>query len=400
MQNKVQAAIAALQQGKMILLTDHHDRENEGDLIFPAEKITPEAVNFMINHGTGIICVSLLPEQLQRLDLPLMVSPENNHTRHGTPFTIPVDASSGITTGVSAADRAQTITVIMNEQSQPNDLVRPGHVYPLKARPGGVIERAGHTEGAIDIVRLAGFKPAGVLCEVINPDGTMARGKALDAFAAQHQLPILSIQDLIQYRLAYENQIKETASTEVLLMPYGEFTLTVLQEKHFPHQHMTLFKPALDASKPLLVRIHSSCATGDIFHSAHCDCYDQLHYSLQKISEEGGLLIYMDQEGRGIGLLNKIKAYALQKNGFDTVEANEQLGLPVDQRQYYIPAGLLRELGVPAVRLLTNNPQKISGLAEFGYTAVTWEAMPTFSQSSNRNYLITKKQKLAHTICL
>ncbi|HVV69268.1 MAG TPA: 3,4-dihydroxy-2-butanone-4-phosphate synthase [Gammaproteobacteria bacterium] len=400
MQTKIQTAIAALKQGKMILLTDHQHRENEGDLIYPAETITPEAINFMIKNGTGIICISMLPEQLQRLDLPLMVPPENNHTQHGTPFTIPVDARHGITTGVSAADRAKTITTLMNAQSQPHDLVRPGHVYPLKARAGGVIERAGHTEGAIDIVRLAGFKPAGVLCEVMNPDGTMARGQKLAAFAEQHQIPILSIDDLIQYRLTHENQIKETASTEILLNPYGEFTLTVLQEKYFPHQHITLFKPAIDPTQSLLVRIHSSCATGDIFHSAQCDCYDQLHYSLRKISESGGLLIYLDQEGRGIGLLNKIKAYALQKTGLDTVEANQQLGLPVDQRQYYIPAHILRKLSIPAIRLLTNNPQKISGLAEFGYTAVTQEAMPSFLQASNRNYLLTKRQKLAHTICL
>ncbi len=398
MKNKVETALTALKNGQMILLTDDQNRENEGDLIFPAEKITPEVINFMIRNGTGIVCVALLPEQIQHLDLPLMVPPENNHSKHGTPFTIPVDARAGIASGVSAFDRAKTIEVIMNSQSMPNDLVRPGHVYPLQARAGGVLERAGHTEGAVDIVRLAGFKPAGVICEVMNPDGSMARGEALEAFAQQHQITMLTIQDLIQYRLAYDNQIAEQASTEVSLVNYGAFRLTVLQEKYFPHQHMTLFKPPSDPTQSLLVRIHSSCATGDIFQSAHCDCYDQLHYSLSRISEEGGLLIYLDQEGRGIGLLNKIKAYALQRNGFDTVEANEQLGLPVDKRQYYIPAQMLRQLAIPAIRLLTNNPQKIAGLHEYGFSAVTREAIPTFSQSCNRDYLLTKKQKLAHAI--
>lgn len=382
----------------MVLLTDDVTRENEADLIFPAQHMTPEIMNFIIRHTSGIVCVSLLEEQLQQLGLPLMVPAENNRSRHGTPFTIPVDAAQGITTGVSAADRTVTIQAMMQPQAKPEDLVRPGHVYPLKAKVGGVLERAGHTEGAIDIVRLAGFKPAAVLCEVMNADGTMTRGEALQVFAQTHDFPLLSIRELIAYRLMHEDQIQEQTSTEISLANYGMFTLSVLQEKYFPHEHITLFKPAVDPTKPLLVRIHSACATGDIFHSAHCDCHDQLHYSLAKISEEGGLLVYLDQEGRGIGLFNKIKAYALQKKGLDTAAANEELGFPVDLREYYLPAQILRTMGYDTIRLLTNNPNKISGLLECGMVSVTREAVPVFLSATNEKYLKAKQEKLGHIL--
>lgn len=398
MSNSIEQAIAALKNKKMIILTDDDDREHEGDLVFPADIITPEVVNFMIRQGTGIVCVALPEEHLKRLDLPLMVSPENNHTKNTTSFTLPVDAAEGITTGVSAADRAKTIQVMMDEHSAPSDLVKPGHVYPLRAKEGGVLTRAGHTEGSIDIVELAGFKRAAVICEVMNPDGTMARGEALKAFAAQHDLPMLSIRELIEYRLAHEDQIQESVETPIVLKEHGEFTLTVLREKHLAFQHMTLFKPPAHPEQPLLVRIHSACSTGDIFGSSYCDCHAQLHHALERISEEGGLLIYLDQEGRGIGLFNKIKAYALQQQGVDTVEANEQLGLPVDPRSYYIPAQILKHRGVNAIRLLTNNPKKISGLINYGFSGVSQEKMPIFVTPHNERYLTTKKEKLDHTI--
>ncbi|MCD6047901.1 MAG: ribBA [Gammaproteobacteria bacterium] len=398
MNNNVARAIETLQQGKMILLTDNFDRENEADLIFPAENITPEVMNFMIRQGTGIVCVALPKAHLQRLDLALMVAPENNDTQHGTPFTIPVDAHDGITTGVSAFDRVKTIQVLMDKNATTKDLVRPGHIYPLQARTGGVLERAGHTEGSIDIVRLAGFQPAAVICEVMEEDGSMRRGESLQKFAKEHDLPILSIQELIEYRLFHENQIQEKAGTKIHLAEYGEFAMTVIKEKHFSLEHTLLFKKPLNLEKPPLVRIHSACTTGDIFRSTHCDCHDQLHHALKRISEEGGLLIYLDQEGRGIGLLNKIKTYELQQQGFDTVEANEKLGLPVDLRKYYIPAQVLREMGFDAIRLLTNNPSKVASLEKI--IQVTRESMPTFLHACNKNYLLTKKIKLAHAINL
>ena len=396
--NNVERAIQALQKGKMILLTDHPDRENEADIVFPAENITPEIMNFIIRHTSGIVCLSLTPEHLERLRLPLLVAADQNTTKHRTPFTMPIDAREGITTGVSAHDRAKTIQTVMQANVQPEALVRPGHVYPLQAKIGGVLERAGHTEGAIDLVRLAGFKPAAILCEVMNADGTMARGDALKTFAKQHQLPLLSIAELVHYRLKHEDQIKEKTSAKISLEAYGDFTISVIQEKYCLKEHLILSKLAVDPTKPLLVRIHSACTTGDIFHSTRCDCHQQLHYSLKKISEEGGLLIYLEQEGRGIGLLNKIKAYALQDQGLDTVEANEQLGLPIDQREYYIAAQILRDLQLTSIRLLTNNPQKISGLTRYGFPEVIREVMPVFYHAHNRRYLQAKKTKLAHWI--
>lgn len=398
MKNNVELAIEALQSGKMILLTDHPGRENEADLIFPAETITPEIMNFMIRHCSGIVCVSMTDEYLQRLALPLIVPPYENTSRHTTPFTIPVDAKEGITTGVSAMDRVVTIRAMMNEHAKPEDLARPGHMFPLQAKAGGVLERAGHTEGAMDIVKLAGFKPVAVLCEVMNPDGTMARGESLIAFAKEHELPLLSIAELITHRLQQETQIQASAKTKINLEKYGEFEVTALEEKRFSREHLTLFKKPLDPSKPLLVRIHSACATGDTFGSTRCDCHQQLHYALQKISEEGGLLIYLDQEGRGIGLVNKLKAYALQDQGLDTVDANEKLGLPVDEREYYIAAQILKDLSISEIRLLTNNPKKISGLASYGFSGAKRESMPNFCHAHNKKYLMTKKERLGHLI--
>lgn len=396
---RVKTALRDLMQGKMIILTDNPNRENEGDLIMAAEHVTPEAMNFIIRNGSGIVCVAMLPERLKELDLPLMVSAAENTSRGGTPFTLSVDANNG-STGVSAADRVRTIQILIDEKAVPSDLAKPGHIFPLQAKQGGVFARQGHTEGSVDLVTLAGCKPAAVLCEIMNEDGTMTRGEQLTEFAKQHQLTILSIDDIIAYRLQHEYMIEDEATALFPLENYGEFKISVIKEKFTGSEHVILFKEGKKANQPALVRIHSSCLTGDLFSSQRCDCNKQLHYSLQQISEEGGILIYLSQEGRGIGLLNKIKAYALQEQGYDTVEANLELGLPVDMRQYHIAASVLRKLGIDEVRLLTNNPNKINDLLKYGIKNVEKVAMPTFSQVHNHLYLQTKKTKLNHSIDL
>lgn len=397
---RIHTAIKHLQQGKMIILMDNPSRENEGDLICAAETMTTEQMSFMINHTSGIVCIPMLPTALEKLNLPLMVSPHANTSARGTPFTVSVDARHGISTGVSAADRIQTIKVLINEQTKPDDLVQPGHMFPLQAKEGGVLERQGHTEGAIDIVKLAGFKPHAVLCEIMNPDGTMTRGQQLEEFSKQHNLFILSIDDIIAYRLQTENLIIDEATAIIPLADYGEFKITVLKEKLSQQEHVVLYKEPVNKSDSLLVRIHSACFTGDLFASKRCDCNNQLHHALERINEEGGMLIYLNQEGRGIGLFNKIKAYALQEQGFDTVEANTQLGLPVDARSYYLAANILRNFNIHSVRLLTNNPDKINDLIKCGITKVQREPMPTFLQQNNQFYLETKKVKLNHVINL
>ena len=395
--DRVNAAIHAFKNGKMVILTDHPDRENEGDLIMPAEVITPEMMNLMIRHGSGIVCLSMTEIDLQKLQLPLMVPANNNSSKRGTPFTISIDSRDGITTGVSAEDRVQTILDAVADHATPDDLVKPGHIFPLQANSDGVFGRQGHTEGALDLARIAGFKPAGVLCEIMNPDGTMARGQQLVEFAKAHDLPILSIDDIIIYRWTHENRIESQTATKIVLNDYGQFEIIAIREKGSLVEHLVLFKNK-PTTQPTLVRIHSSCATGDIFASKRCDCHDQLHYSLQKISEEGGMLIYLNQEGRGIGLFNKIKAYSLQEKGFDTVEANVELGFPADARQYAIAANILREMNINDVRLLTNNPEKINDLMLYGISTVTREAMPVFHNEHNQDYLKTKKDKLNHHI--
>lgn len=397
---QVEAAINDLQQGKMIILTDDVDRENEGDLILPAETMTAEMMNFMIRHGTGIVCLALTSAQLRKLALPLMVPVEDNTSLRGTPFTLSIDAKEGITTGVSAADRAKTVLDVVNDQMTAADFVRPGHIFPLQAREHGVLERRGHTEGAIDLVKLSGFKPAAVLCELMNPDGTMMRGARLMAFAKAQQLNILSIEDLVHYRLMKENLIEDETSASLPLAHYGSFKITVIKEKITGLQHIVLHKVHHTNTKPPLVRIHSSCTTGDLFSSQRCDCHNELHFALKKISEEGGMLIYLNQEGRGIGLFNKIKAYALQEQGLDTVEANETLGLPIDSRNYYLAAAILRHYHISQIRLLTNNPHKIANLKRYGLTHITRIPIPAFVNTHNRDYLVTKIQKMHHMISL
>lgn len=397
---RVNAALEELKQGKMIILTDHPDRENEGDLIVVAEKITPEIMNFMIRQGTGIVCVSLTAKRAQELDFPLMVTSGTNNCARGTQFTVSVDAKNDIKTGVSSADRSKTVELIVSDEATPADFVKPGHMFPLLAREGGVLERDGHTEGSIDLARLAGFKPAAVLCEIMNPDGTMTCGPQLEEFAAKHQLTMLSIDDIIAYRLHQENSIEETSSTLIPLGKYGNFTLTAVKEKMTGQEHVMMMKDNPASQAAPLVRIHSSCLTGDLLGSERCDCHHQLHYSLDRISQEGGILIYLNQEGRGIGLLNKIKAYALQEKGLDTVEANANLGLPIDARQYHIAANILRNQGIKHIRLLTNNPNKLSDMKKYGISQVEREAMPAFDNEHNRFYLETKNTKLKHDINL
>jgi 3,4-dihydroxy 2-butanone 4-phosphate synthase/GTP cyclohydrolase II len=392
----VEAAISDLRQGKVIILTDHPERENEGDFIFPAATITASIMNFIIRNSSGIVCLSLFETQLKQLNLPFMVPPPENTSLRGTPFAVSIDARQGISTGVSAADRVKTVQTVMSPTVCPEDLVKPGHVFPLYAKAGGVLERAGHTEGAIDLVQLAGFKPAAILCEVMNADGTMARGKQLTAFAEQHAIKILSIEDIISYRLAHENLIAEEISTELPLEAYGSFKMTVIKEKITAHEHVILEKVMPSSAAATLVRIHSACLTGDLFGSMRCDCHYQLNYSLKRISEEGGILIYLSQEGRGIGLFNKIKAYALQTAGLDTIEANEKLGLPIDARKYYIAANILRNRDINTVKLLTNNPAKLNDLKKYGIANVEAAPIPVISNEYNKNYLQVKMHKLHH----
>lgn len=397
---RVEHALAELKQGKMIILTDNPDRENEGDLIVAAEHLTPEIMNFMIRQGSGIVCVAMTADQVQRFELPLMVSHQENTSTAGTPFTISIDAKSGITTGVSAADRTQTIKVLLDKNATANDLVKPGHIFPLQARDGGIFERQGHTEGAVDLMKLMNASPIAVICEIMNLDGSMTRGPQLETFAKEHQLSTLSIDDIITYRLYHEYMIEEEASSTIPLENYGQFKISVLKEKITGTEHIVLSKERKNHQQPLLVRIHSSCFTGDLFASQRCDCHSQLHHALERISDEGGMLIYLNQEGRGIGLLNKIRAYALQEQGYDTVDANIALGLPVDSRQYYIAASVLRQLNINQIRLLTNNPNKINDLKKYGIENVEREIMPTFEHEHNHFYLQTKKSKLNHNIKL
>lgn len=395
---RVESALNDLKNGKMIILTDSPDRENEGDLIFPAEVTTAEKISFMIQHCSGIICLSLDEFFIDKMELQPMVHPYKNTSSRGTPFTVSIEAKQGVTTGVSANDRAKTILTVLDNQSTAEDIVQPGHIFPLHAKTHGVLERAGHTEGAVDLVRLAGFKPAAVLCEIMNPDGTMTKGHELVEFAQKNNLQILTIEDLIQYRLRHENLIEEEVSAKLPIRSHGVFDISVVREKVTKNEHIVLSKKLTSSSSPLLVRVHSCCITGDLFGSERCDCNQQLNFSLKKISEEGGILIYLNQEGRGIGLFNKIKAYALQEKGLDTIEANQKLGMPIDAREYYIAANILRNRDIKHIRLLTNNPEKVSSLKKYGIETVELEQMSVSYNQHNKNYLQVKKTRLNHFI--
>lgn len=392
-------ALEDLRQGKMIVLFDHENRENEGDLVLAAEMVTPEAINFMAQYARGLICLALVEEDIKRLQIPMMVEQSTNP--FNTAFTASIEAAKGVTTGISAADRAHTIQVAVNPQSGPHDIVMPGHIFPLRARKGGVLERMGQTEGSTDLTRLAGLKSAAVICEIMNPDGSMARFSDLEKFAIQHQLSLLSMRDLIQYRLQTESLVQEIASIHLPTEEYGDLTIKLFESCMDKHHHLAIIKEKSDASsEPTLVRIHSECFTGDLFGSIRCDCGWQLHESLTQISQQGGVLLYLRQEGRGIGLLNKLKAYALQDQGLDTVEANQKLGFGSDDRNYWIGAQMLQNLKILQVRLLTNNPQKIVDLEQYGIEVVQRIPLIAKPNSTNLAYLKTKQTKLGHLLNL
>lgn len=395
----VEEAIEDIRQGKMVLLVDDEDRENEGDLTMAAEKVTPEAVNFMATYGRGLICLSLTQEKADALELPPMVT--ENTSRFETAFTVSIEARCGVTTGISAADRATTILAAVDDEAKPHDLVRPGHIFPLRARKGGVIVRSGQTEGSVDLARLAGLKPAGMICEVMNEDGTMARRPDLEKFSEEHHIGICTIADLIEYRLRTESFVHAVATTVIPTSFAGGFKTVVYENDVDDLLHIALIKGEIDPAKPLLVRVHSECLTGDVFGSMRCDCGEQLHLAMKMIEEEGtGVLLYIRQEGRGIGLLNKMKAYALQDQGHDTVEANELLGFQPDLRNYGIGAQILVHLGVRKMRLITNNPKKIVGLEGYGITVEEQVPIEMKPNEYNRRYLSCKKSKMGHLLTL
>ena len=392
--SKIEDALEDLRQGKMIILVDDEDRENEGDLTMAAEKVTPEAINFMAKYGRGLICLSLDHIIVEKLQLPLMV--HDNRSPYKTAFTVSIEARNGVTTGISAADRATTILAAVADDAQPDDLVQPGHIFPLRARRGGVLFRTGQTEGSVDLARLAGLKPAGVICEVMNDDGTMARMPDLETFAEAHGLKIATVADIIEYRMRNESFVHKAAET-VLPTPYGEFKAIAFVNDIDDYEHVALVKGEIDPEKDTLVRVHSQCLTGDVFGSYRCDCGSQLQKAMERVQAEGlGVILYLQQEGRGIGLANKLKAYALQDQGRDTVEANEELGFKPDLRDYGVGAQILASLGVRKMRLMTNNPKKIKGLEGYGLEVTGREPIECEPRPENVKYLMTKCQKLGH----
>jgi len=392
----IEEALQDIRLGRMVIVVDDEDRENEGDLTCAAEKITPEIINFMITQGRGLLCLSMTPDRLEELQIPLMV--ERNGSRFGTAFCVSIEAKHKVTTGISTADRATTILTAVEPRSRPQDLVSPGHVFPLRARPGGVLSRAGQTEAAVDLARLAGLRPAGVICEILNPDGTMARVPQLTGFAHKHDLRMVSIASLIQHRMKYDRIVRRVAAPR-LPTGFGEFRLIAFESDFEPQTHLALVMGQWEPDEAVLVRLHSECLTGDVFGSVRCDCGKQLDQSMGMIAKEGkGVVVYMRQEGRGIGLCNKLRAYELQDRGKDTVEANESLGFRADQREYGIGAQILFDLEIGKVRLLTNNPDKVRALHGLGLEIVERVPLETQPHSSNLRYLRTKKEKLGHLL--
>jgi 3,4-dihydroxy 2-butanone 4-phosphate synthase/GTP cyclohydrolase II len=392
----VEEAIEDIRQGKFVVVVDAADRENEGDLTIAAQFATPEAINFMATHGRGLICLCLTAERCDELRLQLMT--DRNEAPFGTAFTISIEAREGITTGISAPDRSRTVQVAIDPSKGPADLVQPGHVFPLRAKQGGVLRRAGQTEAAVDLARLAGLNPAGVVCEVMNHDGTMARVPDLVPYCEEHGLKMITVADLIEYRRRHEKLVERTTSVR-LPTGYGEFTAVAFRETLTGKHHLALVKGEVDGMSDVLVRVHSECLTGDVFHSLRCDCGEQLDQALLQIGrEDRGVLLYMAQEGRGIGLLNKLRAYELQETGLDTVEANLELGFPADARDWGIGNQILADLGLSTIRILTNNPKKISGLEGFGLTVVEQVPIETPPNAENRRYLAVKREKLGHRL--
>jgi len=394
---RVKKAIKEIQAGKMVILVDDEDRENEGDLVMPAEMATPEAVNFMAMYGRGLICLTLTEDHAKKLNIPLMV--QDNTCFLKTAFTVSIDSAHGITTGISAGDRSKTILDAMKDDAKASDFVRPGHIFPLQAKAGGVLVRTGQTEGSVDLSRLAGLKPAGVICEIMNDDGTMARMPDLEKFAKKHKLMILSVADIIEYRLKKEILVHRAAEVAIPTAFGGDFKVIAYVNDVDEYKHLALIKGELDPNKPALVRVHSECLTGDVFGSQRCDCGAQLHTAMKMLDKEGsGVIVYMHQEGRGIGLINKLKAYALQDEGRDTVEANEELGFKSDLREYGIGAQILVDLGIHKIRLMTNNPKKIIGLEGYGLEVVDRVPIEIDAHDKNREYLKAKKKKMGHML--
>jgi 3,4-dihydroxy 2-butanone 4-phosphate synthase / GTP cyclohydrolase II len=396
--SSIEAAIQDIRAGKMIILVDDEDRENEGDLCMAAEAVTPEAINFMAMYGRGLICLSLSPDITDQLGLPMMV--QDNKSPYGTGFTISIEARTGVSTGISAADRCRTIQAAAALDATPRDIISPGHIFPLRARKGGVLVRTGQTEGSVDLARLAGMRTAGIICEIMKDDGTMARMPDLEVFAKQHDLKIVTIADLVAYRLREDTLVQRVAEARLPTLHAGEFRVIAYTNEVDSYEHLALVKGDISPEEPILVRVHSECLTGDVFNSARCDCGPQLHAAMQMVEQEGkGVILYMRQEGRGIGLINKLRAYQLQdQEGMDTVEANVQLGFKPDLRDYGIGAQILRDLGVRKMRLLTNNPKKLVGLEGYGLEAVARLPIEVLCECENREYLRCKRDKMGHIL--
>jgi 3,4-dihydroxy 2-butanone 4-phosphate synthase/GTP cyclohydrolase II len=392
----IEEAVAEIREGRMVVVVDDPGRENEGDLTIAAQFATPEAINFMATHARGLICLCLTEERADEMGLRPMT--DHNEAPLGTAFTVSVEAREGVTTGISAADRSHTIQVAIHPDSTPHDLVQPGHVFPLRAKPGGVLERIGQTEAAVDLARLAGLTPAGVVCEIMNDDGTMARVDDLVPYCERHGLKMITVADLVEHRRRHEKLVERGAAVR-LPTEFGEFRAVAFREKLTGKTHVALVKGDVDGAANVLVRVHSECLTGDVFHSLRCDCGEQLDHALAQIEAEGsGVLLYMAQEGRGIGLLNKLRAYELQEQGFDTVEANVELGFPADARDYGIGNQILADLGLTTIRILTNNPKKLTGIDGFGLTVVEQVPIEVVPRDENRAYLATKRAKLGHRL--
>jgi 3,4-dihydroxy 2-butanone 4-phosphate synthase/GTP cyclohydrolase II len=392
----IEEAIEDIRSGRFVVVVDDEDRENEGDLTIAAQFVTPEGINFMATHGRGLICLCLTPERCDELGLRPMT--DRNETPLETAFTVSIEAREGVSTGISAHDRARTIQVAIDPAARPEDLIQPGHVFPLRARPGGVLQRGGQTEAAVDLARLAGLIPAGVVCEIMNVDGTMARVPDLTGFCKQHEIRMVTVADLIQFRRQNEKLVEHVVSVR-LPTEYGEFQAAAYRELLTGKQHLALIKGDVAGKEDVLVRVHSECLTGDVFHSLRCDCGEQLEQALLQIgAEESGVLLYMAQEGRGIGLLNKLRAYELQEHGFDTVEANVELGFPADSREYGFGYQILADLGLTTIRLLTNNPRKMEGIESYGLTVVEQVPIEVSPNDENRGYLAVKREKLGHTL--